>query len=144
MTHEDAGHYAAKHPAGSAADPIIAAAVNAKAEDGEVACADAHRIANELQLVPAEVGAVIDLLEKRIKHCQLGLFGYRPQRKILSPAETVNQALAGALTEAASDRRISCVKCWEIADEFGFERLMVAAACEKMGLKIKPCQLGAF
>ncbi len=144
MTHEDAGHYAAKHPAGSVADPGIAAALNAKATDGEVACRDAHQIARALQVTPLQVGAAIDLLEKRIKHCQLGLFGYRPRRKILEPAESVGPVLSQALARAASGRRVTCEQCWQIADALGLERLRVAAACEKLGLKIKPCQLGAF
>ena len=144
MGHEDAGHYAAKHPSGSTADPVIAAAVNAKADDGEVTCRDAHQIATDFRVAPAEVGATIDLLEKRIKHCQMGLFGYRNQGKIVEPAAEVTPLLAQALERDACERKISCEQCWEIADAFGIKRFLVARACEKLGLKIKPCQLGAF
>ena len=144
MTHEDAGHYAAKHPPGTTLDPIITAALHAKTVDGQVACRDAHQIAIDLDVTPATVGAAIDLLEKRIAQCQLGLFGYQSPKKILQPAETVSPALAAALQDAAPTGRISCEQCWEIADAFGLERLDLAGACEKQGLKIKPCQLGAF
>ncbi len=144
MTHEDAGHYAAKHPPGTQPDPEIAKAVLAKEENGMVACPDAHRIARQFHVSPAEVGTVIDLLEKRISKCQLGLFGYSPQRKILKPAESVAPELAEALQRRAADGRVSCKDCWETAAAFGMQRMAVAAACEFLGLRIRPCQLGAF
>ena len=74
----------------------------------------------------------------------MGLFGYRPRRKILEPAAQVAPLLAEALERAAREGRISCEQCWEIADTFGMKRFLVAQACETLGLKIKPCQLGAF
>ncbi len=144
MTHEDAGHYAAKHPPGTQPNPALAAAVLAKVENGLITCSDAHRIARDLGVSPAQVGATIDLLEKRIAKCQLGLFGYSPQRKILQPAETVAPDLAAALNRLAVDGRISCKDCWDTAAAFGMSRLATAAACERIGLKIRPCQLGAF
>ena len=144
MTHEDAGHYAAKHPAGTVPDPAIAAAVEARAEDGRLRCARAHAVAAELGVPPAAVGTVVDLLELRLSHCQLGLFGYRPRSKVLQAAESVPAPLAAALRDAAENGRVSCARCWETAEAFGLKRMTAAAACEHLGLKIKPCQLGAF
>ena len=144
MTHEDAGHYAAKHPPGTKPDQAIAEAVRARSQDGLVTCTDAHRIARDLHVSPAEVGATIDLLEKRIAKCLLGLFGYSPQRKILQPADSVAPELADALNRLAVDGRIACKDCWDTATVFGMPRMAVAAACECLGLKIRPCQLGAF
>jgi len=144
MTHEDAGHYAAKHPAGTVPEPAIAAAVRDRAEDGRLSCARAHAVAAELAVPPAAVGAVVDLLELRLTHCQLGLFGYRPRSKVLQAADAVPAPLAAALRAAATSGRISCARCWETAEAFGLKRMAAAAACERLGLKIKPCQLGAF
>lgn len=144
MSHEDAGHYAAKHPPGARPDPAIADAVRARAEDGLVTCTDAHRIARDLHVSPAAVGANIDLLEQRIAKCQMGLFGHGPQRKILQPADSVAPELADALKRLAVDGRIACKDCWDAATVFGMPRMAVAAACERLGLKIRPCQLGAF
>ena len=143
MTHENAGHYGAKHP-GEPIDAAIAEKINQGAKQGRITCAAAHDIARELRIPAQQVGVNIDLLEKRIKQCQLGLFGYRPQRKIIEPAEQVAPQLVEVLERASCERRISCEQCWEIADAFGMKRLLVAQACEKLGLKIKPCQLGAF
>ena len=75
MTHEDAGHYAAKHP-NAKADPAIAAAIEEKQTDGRITCAAAHAIASKLGCPPEAVGVNIDLLEMRIAKCQLGLFGH--------------------------------------------------------------------
>lgn len=143
MTHEDAGHYAAKHP-GAEPDPELAAAVRALSRDGGLSCAEAHRIAQKLEVSPADVGRTLDLLEMRIRRCQLGLFGYHPQRKILQPADSVKPDLAEALEQAASQGRISCARLWQVAETGHMPRLSTAAACERLGLKIGPCQLGAF
>ena len=144
MPHEYAGKYGTKHPPGTKADPVIAAAVQEVAEGNRISCAVAHDLAEELGVTPAEVGKTIDLLERRISKCQLGLFGYLPEKKIVKPAEAVSDKLRGRLTDATADGRVSCVSCWDIAQDLGMQKIAVAAACETLGLSIKPCQLGAF
>ena len=78
MTHKDAGKYGAKHP-GANLDERIASHIKEKITDNTISCAEAHRIAGDLDIDPVDVGTTIDLLEVRIKKCQLGLFGYRPK-----------------------------------------------------------------
>jgi hypothetical protein len=140
----NAGKYSAKHPAGATPDPVISAAVRDVVADGQVACVSAHDLATELGVGPAEVGRTIDLLEHRITKCQLGLFGYLPGKKTVKPAELVPDELRDRLERAAVDGGVPCASCWEIARELGTQRIAVAAACEKLELKVKPCQLGAF
>ena len=144
MTHEDAGKYRAKHPAGTAVDASIVAALEQKADGGRVICTHAHDIAETLKMAPSEVGKTIDLLEYRITKCQLGLFGYEPGRKVVEPAETVSDELRAQLDRFAGSGEISCASAWEIADRLGLQRMEVAAACELLGIKIRRCQLGAF
>jgi len=144
MTHEDAGKYSAKHPAGTRPDPAIAAAIKEVAEDGRISCAVAHDLAADLEVAPAEVGKTIDLLEYRISKCQLGLFGYSPDKKIVKPAETVSDELRDRLQNSAEDRKVPCSACWEISGALGVQKIAVAGACEFLDLKVKPCQLGAF
>ncbi len=93
MTHEDAGHYAAKHSKETVLDERIAGEIRKTIKDGKVSCAAAHRIAEELGVTPAEVGVTIDLLEARIERCQLGLYGYSPKRRIVEAAEAVSPEL---------------------------------------------------
>lgn len=136
--------YSAKHPAGTKPDPAIAAALKVTAANERVTCAQAHDLAGRLGVAPAEVGKTMDLLEYRIIECQMGIFGYEPEKKVLVAAEAVTDELRHLLEGASLDGRVSCVACWEVASALGVEKMAVAAACERLGLKIKPCQLGAF
>jgi hypothetical protein len=144
MTHADADRYAAKHPEGRTLNSKITKAVQKRAAGGEINCADATAIAENLCVEMLEVGATIDLLEIRLKRCQLGLFGYAGKRVIVEPASEVSTALEKAIRGSLTDGRLSCVSAWKIADESGMARMAVAAACETLKIKIKPCQLGAF
>jgi hypothetical protein len=40
--------------------------------------------------------------------------------------------------------KLPCVAAWDIAAEFKITKSEVTAACEKLGIKIGYCQLGAF
>jgi len=144
MTHEDAGHYSAKHPDGALCDPAIATALAAKAEDGRIRCDAAHVIAAAFGAGPSEIGRTADLLEYHIVECQLGLFGYSPEKRIVKPAEEVSDDLRDRLLKTTGDGRISCASCWKIADTLGVEKMTVSSACEALGIKVKHCQLGAF
>jgi hypothetical protein len=144
MTHEDAGHYAAKHPQGTALNATIAKAIDKKASNGKLTCAAAHTIAEDLKIAPMEVGRCMDLMEIRLTKCQLGLFGYTPEKKIVTPAESVASDLEAAVTAAAASGRLTCEHAWQMADDRGIKRLAFSAACEALGIKVKPCQLGAF
>lgn len=144
MTHEDAGHYAAKHAAGTSSNPAIVETVKGKIQDDSITCAALHKIAGELKVTPAEVGVAADLLEARLIKCQMGLFGYTPERRIVKPAKEVLPELEEAIKQSLVDGRITCLSCWEIAKGFGIAKIKVASACEKLHIKIVSCQLGAF
>lgn len=144
MTHENAGHYAAKHPKGTVPDARISAMLKTKVKDGKVSCAAAHGIAAELNILPKEVGKTMDLLEFRIVKCQMGLFGYSPEKKIVKPAETVSAELKAAIFGEVKDGRIPCRTAWDIAERFNISRMELAAACEALPVKVSPCQIGAF
>lgn len=93
---------------------------------------------------PIEAGLALDALELPITHCQLGLFGYQPEKKRVHPLDRVEPELEQALRERQSDGRISCNDAWEIAQAVHVPKLHVGCACETLGIRIKPCQLGAF
>ena len=144
MTHHDAGHYKAKHPAGRKLNEAAAAAVREKAGDGRISCAEAARIAGRLKIGMPDVGETIDLLEIHLEKCQLGLFGYSPEKIIVKPAAKVEPDLADAIRGALVKGRLPCAAAWEIAARTGKSRMEVSAACEALKVKVKPCQLGAF
>ncbi len=144
MTHEDAGHYAAKHPPGTRADEQIAEMIRNAAEGETVSCAAAHKIAADLGVSPAQVGMTIDVLEMRIGRCQLGLFGHTPESRTVTPADKVDDAIKDALTGALAGGRLSCRSAWDIAARFKVPRSTVASCCEALQIKVCSCQLGAF
>ncbi len=144
MAHEDAGHYAAKHPEGTTTDPEVKQKLQQKIEDGKISCAAAHALAVELNVVPEKIGIAIDLMEARIHKCQLGLFGYQPEKCIVKPAATPFPEVETAVNDNLEKGRITCEKCWQIADRLGKKKMDVSSVCESMGIKITKCQLGAF
>lgn len=143
MTHEDAGNYAGKHPADRKPDADIAEQVKDAARDGTITCSAAHQIADTMKVAPSEIGFTIDYLEIRLRGCQLGLFGY-PQGRIVKPAEKVSDELRDEIHSRLIDGQLYCAEAWDIADRMGISRRGIADACEKLGIKIRRCQLGAF
>ena len=138
------GNYKEKHPLGTSVDPAIAAAVKNKLIDNTITCADATDISLTLRKSMLEVGTAIDLIEGQIVKCQLGLFGYYPQSKIVSPVKTVDPKIEEAIRTRLIKGRLSCYEAWEIAKAFALPKIDVASVCEAMSIKITPCQLGTF
>ncbi len=143
MTHEDAGHYAGKRP-DAELNETIAARVKEKISENRISCAEAHKIAGELNMDPAEVGTAIDLLEVRISGCQLGLFGHGKEKSIPELSDKLNPEIESAIKASLVNGRLACSLAWEISTRFGISKPMIAAVCEAMNIKISPCQLGAF
>ncbi|MDJ0913858.1 MAG: hypothetical protein QNI95_09830 [Desulfobacterales bacterium] len=144
MTHKDAGKYAAKHPRNTPLRSDLEEMINHYQSNGKIACAAAFQIVQDLNLAPSEVGQAIDLLETRIEKCQLGLFGYTPQKKKVVPAANIAPELESEISASVSRERITCFQAWAIAEKLALKKMDVAAACEKLNIKISACQLGAF
>ena len=147
MAHEDAGKYAAKHPPGTTLNEQIAKAIREKSSGGRLVCAMGEKISKELKVGIAEVGITADLLEMKIKECQLGLFGWgeKPSHgKDIQAADSVSVEIKNALEKATVNGMVTCAALWTIADQLGVKRKVVSAACETLRLKIRSCQLGAF
>jgi hypothetical protein len=104
----------------------------------------AFEIAESEGIPPLEVGAAADLMEIPIVKCRLGLYGYKPDKKIVKPAPQVDSGLESALKESLVDGRLPCAAAWAVAEKFGIGKMDVSAACETLGIKIRPCQLGSF
>ena len=114
------------------------------AKDGELPCAVAFEIANRLNASPAVVGACADEMRIRLVKCQLGLFGYSPDKKIVKARPEVSDAPRRAIGENLENGHLPCQRAFAIAADLGLRKMDVSGACETLGIKIKPCQLGAF
>ena len=144
MTLEKRQKFSAKHGPDAQADPIIKEKIIKNAAKGALACAVAFKMANEIGVSAAEIGKTADLLDLRLSKCQLGLFGYQPDKKAVKPRAAENREMEDAIRNALDDGKLACRDAWEIASRFKVPKMAVSGACEYLGIKIKPCQLGAF
>ncbi len=117
-------------------------------EKDKLPCPVAHFIAASLKVDPEVVGDVATVLGVRLYQCQLGLFGYGRKGvsgyKILDRPVEVPDEVLEKIRNAAKDGVITCRELWDIADENGVLRPEAGNAADSLGLKITPCQLGAF
>ncbi|HOT43603.1 MAG TPA: hypothetical protein PLM53_03995 [Spirochaetota bacterium] len=119
-------------------------AIQGKAIAETISCAAVFTIVDELKIEPIEAGRTLDLMDIAIIKCQLGLFGFSPEKKIVKAAGSVSEEMNREISARLKDGRLSCADAWEIAKKLKAPKMDVSAACEKLGIKIKPCQLGAF
>ncbi|MGD2143847.1 MAG: hypothetical protein PVF54_05155 [Anaerolineae bacterium] len=125
-------------------DKKVAATVRDRARDGRLSCGAAFRIAEALEVSPLEVGQAADELEIRLYRCQLGLFGYDNEDRIVHPAEETSDELEYAIREGLIVGRLPCAVAWALAHRFDVRKDQVANAAEKLEVRIGQCQLGAF
>ena len=144
MTSDTQGSFADKHSTGEQPDITIKNEIQKRVKADELPCAVAFKIASDLGASPAAVGKTADLMKFRLVKCQMGLFGYTPEKKIVTPKPPAHPEMESAAREALVNGRLPCRAAWDIADRFGMSKMSVSAACDHLGIKIKPCQLGAF
>lgn len=143
MTHEDKGKFFAKHQ-NKEVDDDLKKEILEQVKNNSIACKKAEEIAGEMGFSLEETGRTIDILNIKITKCQLGLFGYGETQKIVQPAKEIPPELKQEITSSLEDEKLSCKAAWEIAKKLNIARTKVAATCEALNIKIKPCQLGAF
>ena len=117
--------------------------------DGQLPCAKAFVIVRQLKVDPIQVGDEADALGISLSRCQLGLFGYGPKaegrHRRVKAMQDVPPRLAEAIRAAAGPAgKMPCAEAWRIARELHLSRQMVSNAAEGLGVRINPCQLGAF
>ena len=125
-------------------DERIAAAIRKRVGDGTLKCAVAFRIAGELGVEPLAVGKTADELQVKLSHCQLGLFGYGEPKSIVKPADEVAPELEQAIRAGLVEGRLPCATAWAIAETLHIPKLEVSNAAERLQVRVRTCQLGAF
>lgn len=144
MKRQNGQKFADKHGSDAQIDASIKNALVQQTKDNEVPCAVAFKIAAALQVPPSDVGKTVDLLEMELVKCQLGLFGYKPDKKIVEPKAPEHPNLEKTIRDSLLDGKLPCRKAWDIALSHDLSKMAVSAVCEHLRIKIKPCQLGAF
>ena len=144
MRRQKGQKFADKHASDAQINTGIKDALVHHTKNNELPCEVAFKIAETLNASAAEVGKTADLMEMTLVKCQLGLFGYKPEKKIVKPKTPDNPNLETIIQESLIDGYLSCQKAWEIASSLALSKMTISAVCEHLGIKIKPCQLGAF
>ncbi|MEJ5310004.1 MAG: hypothetical protein WHX52_09545 [Anaerolineae bacterium] len=130
-------------------DATLAAAVQTRAKEGKLACAQAFAIAESAQVAPLIVGQTADAVGVGLDHCQLGLFGYPGHTKGWAVStigdHPVPEGLEAAIRAALdADGKLPCVRAWQVAAEFAIPKMLVGYVADQIGVRIGHCQLGAF
>jgi hypothetical protein len=125
-------------------DQSIADTIASLVKNGELPCAVAFDIASKLSITPQEVGNYADHLKIRLVKCQMGLFGYQPEKKIVQSAPSIPPDLETAINNALSDGKLTCRGAWDLAALLKMPKMTISNACEAMKVKITTCQIGAF
>jgi len=136
--------FSTKHGSDEKPDTSIKNEILKRTQNEKIPCAVAFEIAKALQISPEKVGKTADLINFKLTKCQLGLFGYQPQKKIVKPQDSINVDVKDAVFDALVQERLSCKQVWDIASRLKVSKMTVSGACETMRVKIKNCQLGAF
>ncbi len=144
MTSKRGKSFAAKHGQDAQPDPILAEEIQKRLKNETLPCAVAFDLADRFRVSPSEVGKAVDLLDISLSKCQLGLFGYLPDNKIVVEEQTTNQELVQALKGSMQNDRLHCEAAWRVAEQFKINKLKLSNICQANGIKIKFCQLGAF
>lgn len=144
MTADTKKGFEDKHGSGEEPDINIKNEILNRIKADTLPCAVAFKIASDLDVSPAAVGKTADLIQLHLAKCQLGLFGYTPEKKIVTAKPPEHPELESAVKAATVNGRLPCRAAWEIAERFSISKMSVSAACEYLAVKIKPCQLGAF
>lgn len=144
MKHQKGQSFTDKHEADARVNEFIKEHIIGQIKNNELACAKAFKIADDLKVSAAEVGKTADLLDMKLVKCQLGLFGYTPEKKIVKPKAARDPKLQSAIQDSLVEGTLPCATAWEIARNFDISKMAVSAVCEQLKIKIKPCQLGAF
>ncbi|WP_408998242.1 hypothetical protein ACJ77P_10975 [Syntrophus buswellii] len=125
--------------------PLLEEAVARLAKNGRISCAEAMQIAAGLGEPESAVGRMLDQMGIRLGTCQLGLLGcIHPENRTVTAAPTVSPELAEELRKSLQDGCLPCAQAWRIAEERKIPPMDVSAACEHLGIRIKPCLFGIF
>ena len=133
-----------KYRRDSKPDSLITYEILKHSLNSELSCAAAFLIAKKCDVSPCKVGMIADLINCRLVKCQMGLFGYKPDKKIVIPVKTMEQNLKNTITDNLVDGKLACKIALDIVSCFKVSKMTVSGICEGMNIKINKCQLGAF
>ncbi len=119
-----------------------------KSRSNTMACAMAFNCADTLNQTRQKTGIFLDKLHIRLEKCQLGLFGHggdqKKGKKFLELTDSESIKIKSIIEGNVKEGILTCPEIWDLAEKSGMGRMKISTYCEKSGIKIKGCQLGAF
>ncbi|OQY02240.1 MAG: hypothetical protein B6I26_01445 [Desulfobacteraceae bacterium 4572_130] len=143
MTKKHAKDYAIKH-SGKRINKKAEKIIKQKSKDEKITCKSLHIAAKEIGITPSDAGIQIDLMGLKLIECQLGVFGYLPNGKILKKEIKFSKQVEKIIEKNTQNGKIICKKCWEIAKNLKMKKLDISSIANIKNIKIKNCQLGAY
>jgi hypothetical protein len=115
-----------------------------KVKNNKLSCAAACSVAEKNSIKYSIIGDFADKNDIRLCKCRLGLFGWSPEKKIVSPAKDISPELKEEIMKACNDNNLSCKSAFNIAEKLKIAPLKVSNACEALNIKLRNCRLKAF
>ena len=116
MTQQNQKHYAKKHEEKEILmEEEFRERLLKEAKEGRLTCSKAFLIGKESGKEPQQTGVYLDLLEIRIVECQLGLFGFTPEKRKVKTGEIIDP-IRQLIEEGREDSRLSLTKTDLMAD----------------------------
>lgn len=116
MTQQNQGHYAKKHTGKEILiEENFREHLLAEAKEGTITCVNALWIAEESGKGYQQTGIYLDLLEIRITECQLGLFGFMPEKRIVKKTEIIDPEMQQLIEKERKNGGVSCAFLLKIA-----------------------------
>ncbi len=118
--------------------------VKASLKDEYLSCPIAWRIAKEANVSKMAIGEITDRLGIRIDNCQIGFFKVDKTPYDNSAHKSVDGVFTTVLETLAGNSQLTCVKIFELAQQFKLKPMVIANEANVRDLKIRDCQLGCF
>ncbi len=135
-----------ENPAGLSLESLarLERAVTESLRQEHLPCPVAWRIAKDLDIPRIAVGAAMDKLGARVTDCQIGFFKVDKTPYQDDDPQQPSPELAAGLQELVAARNLTCAEVFALAHRLKTTPLTLSDAANRLGLKIRACQLGCF
>ena len=113
-------------------------------KDGYLPCPSAWDIARETAVSRKAVGEAADRLGIRISGCQIGFFSKSKTPNFDAGYRPADEGITGILGQMDKNKTLTCIKVFQLAEQYSLKPLDISRKAGAMGLKIRECQLGCF
>lgn len=122
----------------------LRAAVEGAAQEGAVSCPAAWRLAKDEGVSRLDVGVTIDSLGIRVVDCQLGCFAVEKTALRAAEPPPADDEVGRRVEALSASGHLTCPNLFALARELHVVPAVVSDAANRLGRKLRGCQLGCF